>query len=88
MTREQAKELLPIIQAWVNNKEVQWQATNDRWLDNIHDTCLFESDYKWRIKPEPREFWLCDGYQYDSRGKAESYRENSSMEIIHVKEVI
>jgi len=55
MTREEAKELLPIIEAYANGKAIEVKACgeNDMWraINNV----FFEgapSDY--RIKPEPK----------------------------------
>ena len=52
MTREEAKELLPIMQAYADGKTIQfWD--EGKWID------LFESDFykspdRYRIKPEPK----------------------------------
>ena len=52
MTREEAKELLPIIQAWVDGKTIQvW--TNDTWIDEEYPS-FFEELSQFRIKPEPK----------------------------------
>ena len=56
MTREEAKELLPIIQAWAKGKEIQYRTYPNKWVD-IEETerLIFmgpSSDY--RIKPEPK----------------------------------
>ena len=56
MTREEAKELLPIIQAWVKGKEIQFKACSGKWIDVEENEGLSficpPSDY--RIKPEPK----------------------------------
>lgn len=56
MTREEAKELLPIIQAWAKGKEIQFKACSGKWTDveeneGLSFICL-PSDY--RIKPQPK----------------------------------
>ena len=33
MTREKAKELLPIIQAWTEGKEIQLKSCSGKWTD-------------------------------------------------------
>lgn len=56
MTREQAKELLPIIQAFAEGKIVQVKGPDNRWYDRDKEQCEihFNSDpQKYRIKPEP-----------------------------------
>ena len=56
MTREEAKELLPIIQAWTEGKKIQFKSRFGKWVDiEENDALNFEyssSDY--RIKPEPK----------------------------------
>ena len=52
MTREEAKELLPIIQAFAEGKTIQF-LDGCKWLD-VHETDFHESTYKYRIKPEPK----------------------------------
>ena len=51
MTREEAKELLPIIQAFVEGKTIQVWA-NDTWKDE--DYPFMEVLCHYRIKPEPK----------------------------------
>lgn len=54
MTREEAKELLPIIQAWTEGKEIQYRTCPDKWVDiKKNERVNFTSppsDY--RIKPK------------------------------------
>lgn len=50
MTREEAKELLPIIQAFAEGKTIQVWA-NNTWKDE--DYPFFEPLSQFRIKPEP-----------------------------------
>ena len=61
MTREEAKELLPIIQAFADGKVIQFRCKTGEWLDiewldiinyNKFDFILSPDDY--RIKPEPK----------------------------------
>lgn len=56
MTREQAKELLPIIQAFAEGKKIQYRNHSDEWIDIKENEGLsfisHPSDY--RIKPEPK----------------------------------
>ena len=52
MTREEAKELLPIIQAWAEGKSVQFLSDGE-WHDiNQADFTCYPDKY--RIKPEPK----------------------------------
>ena len=52
MTREEAKEMLPIIQAYVEGKTVQYEFYTDIWKDIKEPS--FRSDVKYRIKPEQK----------------------------------
>ena len=53
MTREEAKELFPVIQAFAEGKTIQYE-TREGWIDldtlNPHSAILS----KYRIKPEPK----------------------------------
>ena len=52
MTREEAKEILPIIQAWVEGKNIQFLSDGE-WQDiNQADFTCYPDKY--RIKPEPK----------------------------------
>ncbi len=81
MNRERAKELLPIIQAYAEGKEIEYKWISDddgpdgAW---ITPDGTFESGGEYRIKPEPFECWVnvydTDGksrYSYDSEEAAE-----------------
>ena len=52
MTREETKELLPIIEAYSKGKTVQIK-NNDKWADLVEATFSASPD-KYRIKPEPK----------------------------------
>lgn len=60
MNREQAKVLLPIIQAFSEGKQIQWlKPDSDEWIDvvggdNVDFEDLTESNVAYRIKPEPK----------------------------------
>lgn len=59
MTREEAKQLASVMQAYAEGKEVQRLSTGGIWTD-IPDP-IFDSYDEWRVKPEPtklREWWL------------------------------
>ena len=58
MTPERAKELLPIIEAYASGAKIQSRRDDEEWRDDSYP--LFNSmSYEFRIKPEPREFWVC-----------------------------
>jgi hypothetical protein len=51
MTRERAKELLPVIQAYAEGKEVEWKASRG-WKLAQEPKWVIDNEY--RIKPEPK----------------------------------
>ena len=56
MTREEAKELLPIIQAFAAGKQIQDSINGSKWFDT-DEINFFEYEgqkIKHRIKPEPK----------------------------------
>lgn len=59
MDRQQAKELLPIIQAFAEGKIIQSRRINGMWIDLKMKTALniislIDEPQKYRIKPEPK----------------------------------
>ena len=59
MNREQAKKLLPIIQAFAEGKIIQSRRINGMWIDLEMKTALniirlIDEPQKYRIKPEPK----------------------------------
>ena len=56
MTREQSKELLPIIQAFAEGKHIQWRNHCKNWID-IDERDGLNTEFPlsiYRIKPEPK----------------------------------
>ena len=53
MTREEVKELLPIIQAFAEGKQIQVKSKNE-WFEIGNEIYLSESTSDYRIKPEPK----------------------------------
>lgn len=94
MTRERAKELLPVIQAWAEGKAVQCRGRycSDNWGDSTCPT--WRDDFDYRIKPEPREWWV-NVYPGDSAGNlhntkehADSHSSDRRIACIKVREVM
>lgn len=55
MNRNQAKQLLPVIQAYINGKPIQSRCIKgdtSLWYDD--DDPSFDDDFEYRIKPEPK----------------------------------
>ena len=55
MTREEAKQLLPIIQAFAEGKTIQVRINNDSsWTDLLDTKLEICNLYEYRIQPEPK----------------------------------
>jgi hypothetical protein len=55
MNREEAKALLPVIQAYADGKEVEWRNPKDKLWEPAEGLHI---GGQYRIKPEKRERWL------------------------------
>ena len=54
MTREEAKELLPIIQAFAEGKSIQMRTENRPWFDVLDDKLEIGKIFEYRIKSKPK----------------------------------
>ncbi len=54
MTREEVKELLPVIQAFADGKEIQYVNSEGRVLDKETMFDGVSYAFRYRIKPEPK----------------------------------
>ena len=52
MTREEAKQLLPIIKAFAEGKTIEYSNQGEPWVET--DCPLWRSNCEYRIKPEPK----------------------------------
>lgn len=52
MTREETKELLPIMQAYVDGKQIQWKHISGMWMDTTEP--LWDNKTSYRVKPETK----------------------------------
>lgn len=97
MNREQAKKLLPIIQAFVDGADVQFLSVTGSWNDAPDPYfCAYD---KYRIKPKPLECWIVHrtysdgstdlGFGYTEREDAELASGARSMpsRVVHMREV-
>ena len=94
MNRENAKVLLPIIQAFSEGKQIQWlKPDSDEWIDvvggdNVDCEDLDESNVAYRIKTEPKyrpfknaeECWA-EMLKHTPFGWVESLKSNAMYEI-------
>ena len=56
MNKQEIKEIIPVLQAWIDGKTIQYQIPDDTWADVVD--AVHPNEYEYRIKPEPREFWI------------------------------
>lgn len=54
MTREEIKELLPVMQAFAEGKAIQMRTENRPWFDVLDDKLEIGKIFEYRIKPEPK----------------------------------
>lgn len=54
MTREDAKKLLPIIQAFAEGKAIQVRTANRPWFDLLDNKLEISKIFEYRIKSEPK----------------------------------
>lgn len=89
MTRERAKELLPVIQAYAEGKTIQVSYPGLIWEEMESQSFDGDPALRFRIKPEAREWWLV-------RNRTEELRVIDSLPsvvgpgstVIHVREVL
>ena len=88
MNRQRAKELLPIIQAFAEGKEIQIRRSiGGRW-DDLTIEPMWNGVAEYRIKPEPREWFLnvISSECYVTEECAKKF--SAGREIVRVREVI
>jgi len=93
MTPEQAKKLLPVIQAFAEGKKVQWRPSA-RSLWSTVNTPSFHPDHEWRVEPEKIVKWVniygtidhpVPGNFYDSKEKADREAMSSRIACIRIE---
>jgi hypothetical protein len=98
MNRTEAKQLIesPILKAFIEGKEIE-RICGDEWIDrseNIDADHLAMNPHTYRIKPEPREFWVnvyphgVDNIIHYTKVDADNWAANDREECIKVREVI
>lgn len=99
MTKEEARRYWKELEALKDGKVIQARSLTGYWCDV--ESPMFESTYEFRVKPEPREWWIvadrssaCTWSEiYFSRPDAEirlgkiSDTIRAGYEIIHVREI-
>lgn len=89
MTREHAKQLLPIITAFAEGKKIECKFTSGDWVE-AGDLAFDSCPEFYRIKPEPRRFWIVGSAAFSDEqiaaGMCKAIVPNQ--EIIEVVEVL
>lgn len=95
MNREQAKLLAPVIAAFGEGRDIQYSMSGGIWITytgNTHDPIITSFGYNWRIKPEPREWWVNiypnDAMIHENKESADISANLSRIECIRVREII
>ena len=57
MSRERVAELLPVMQAYADGKAIQYKI-NGEWVTGDEYEFSFDGTGEYRVKPEPRTFWV------------------------------
>lgn len=57
MTPEVAREMIPILEAIERGALVERRCKGENWEPQV-GTMILNDDWEFRIKPQPREFWV------------------------------
>ena len=89
MNRDRALELLPIFEAYANGEEIEWRVAGghvDEWLGEIDFADNTFDGFEYRIKPKPREFYVCSSY--DNQDTKVAYETDDEYLVDHFHEYI
>ena len=90
LTRDRAKELLPVIQAFAEGKAIQVRGSHPNletpWVDCSDP--LWPDGAQYRIKPQPREFWIEKRPSGAIAVFHSPIADSANYEVIHVREVL
>lgn len=95
MTDEQNKRqrhLAEIMIAQCNRKQVQYRERDGEWIPvpymiyNIADSDKLR--LQWRIKPEPREWWICEQHKELTPGNGSTKCKHGCSHYFKVREVL
>ena len=94
MTKETVKEFLPLVQALVEGKTIQFKAS-DEWTDCADTSFAYPASF-YRIKPEPKEWFearmhhYCLPTKFPTLADAQDFARggNGHYAIVHCKEVL
>ena len=60
MTRDEAREAAKILEAYADGKTIQVNEFKAGWIDIDNNSAVLvgDGDFQYRIKPEPRVWWI------------------------------
>lgn len=85
MTPTQLKEAAQVMVAASEGKQVQYRSAGQlKWVDLV-DPSWDWSSTAYRIKPEPREWWMTDAKVcFESKHEAERYSAGHPIKVLEV----
>lgn len=98
MTAQRAAELLPIIKAFSEGATIQYlHPERVQWVDVVNNEPSWTPKDTYRIKPEPKEFWIVhyrhkQYFSFCNKEDAQKLADSENAcgrgcELIHVREV-
>jgi hypothetical protein len=99
VTKDNAKDFMPLVQALADGKVIQVLTADNSWidLDSTHDIAFCGNPNKCRIKAEARRIWVVE-YSYQegrrsfshpmSKGEAETIKSSGKIGIVEFVEVV
>ena len=94
MNKDNAHLYLPLVQALADGRVIQSVDSDGEWFD-MSDPQFCSKPDRYRIKPEPREWWVVDREGvpamftrwFDSENAAAEFIYSHGGKLIHVREV-
>jgi hypothetical protein len=59
-TKERVERAWPILEAAKAGKEIQYRTQDGMWDSRLDLTEIFRHPERYRVAPEPREWWIVD----------------------------
>ena len=88
MKREDIIEAIALLQGALDGGEIQEKSRRKAWREPTYDSIVIgDPDYKYRIKPKAREFWLNPNAQSPDTAFYENFDPDDA-DFIKVREVL
>ena len=88
MNKENASQFLPLVQALADGKTIQVLGCDgSEWID-IREVKFSDNPEAYRIKPEPREFWLFRDDPKNFYNESDTKPSGKWNELIKVREIL